>query len=377
LEERVVNNNIFASQSKSYRILLDAREFVHSRFTGIGRVLEGLTNALVASGIVEHIVLTAYDEGLLPSLLKETENIKVKEIPASFIKSEKCLSDLTGKDFSLFISPYPKLPLFGCHCPSVHIIHDILDLTHPAYRKMIKSIFDSFRLRRALRKADLSWYDSSWSLNETKKYTGLIGRNPRVRYPGIDEKFKFSIAKNQHEALAKYKLEPGYVLVIGNGLPHKNLGIILEIADLLNKTIAFVGVPEKNQSYWQSKYPDEKAAWIKHVTEEDLPAIIKGAFCLAQPSTAEGYGYPPLEAMACGIPTVVSDIPVLVETTGGNALAAHPHDSKIWLETFEKLENGSTYQELVEKGLKWVEPLRGRKAWQDYISDIEELLERG
>ena len=357
-------------------IFVDAREFVHSRFTGIGRVLEGLTDALAASEIAKQVVLAAYDEGLIPSLLKGRENIRIKKIPVSFLKSEKVLSDLSKQDFSLLISPYPKLPLFGCYCTSVHIIHDILDLTHPAYRKRIKSIFDSFRLRMALRNADLSWYDSFWSLNETKKYTGLTGNNPKVRYPGIDEKFNPSISLDNGNIFRRYGLEPGYILVVGNGLPHKNLGAILEIANLLNNKILLVGVPERNQSYWQSRYPERNTVWIPHVTENDLPAIIKGAFCLAQPSTAEGYGYPPLEAMACGVPAVVSDIPVLVETTGGNALIAHPHDSKIWLERFEKLKNDSIYKEQVEKGLKWVEPLRGRNAWQNYISDIEDLLER-
>jgi len=355
-------------------ILVDAREFVHGRFTGIGRVLEGLNDALAASGIAKNVILAAHGEGLIPSLLKERENIKVKEIPASFMKSEKCLSDLTREGFSLFISPYPKLPLFGCHCASIHIIHDVLDLTHPAYKKRRKAFVDGIRLKRALRKADLTWYDSSWSMSETEKLTGYIGSNPKVRYPGIDEKFNPTRSFDNGNVLRRYGLEPGYILVVGNGLPHKNLGAILEIANKLDKKIVFVGVTGNKQSYWQSKYPDEKATWIKHVTEEDLPAIIKGAFCLAQPSTAEGYGYPPMEAMACGVPAVVSDIPVLVETTGGNALVADPGDAKTWMNAFLKLENKDVYTRQVKKGLQWVDPLRGRKGWERHISDIENLM---
>ena len=141
-------------------ILIDAREFVHGRSTGIGRVLEGLTDALAESGIAKQVVLAAYDKGLTPSALKARENIKVKEIPASFLKSEKALSDLSKRQVRIFISPYPKLPIFGCHCKCIHTIHDVLDLTHPAYKNRFKAFFDAFRLRRALRKASLTWYVS-------------------------------------------------------------------------------------------------------------------------------------------------------------------------------------------------------------------------
>jgi len=356
------------------KILIDAREFVHGRFTGIGRVLTGLLDALAATEFIKDIILAAYEAELIPSHLKDREKIEIKKVPRSFLASEKRLSNLTKEDFSLFISPYPKLPLFGCHCAAIHMIHDILDLTHPAYKKRIKSSFDGFRLKAALRKADLTWYDSSWSLKETEKYAGFSGRNAKVRYPGIGEKFSSVKSHNEEEVLKKYALEPGYMLIIGNGLPHKNLGVILEIGDQLTRPLVFVGVPEKNQSDWKSKYPNIEVTWIKHVTEDDLPPIIRGAFALAQPSTAEGYGYPPLEAMACGVPALVSDIPVLMETTGGNAFSAHPNDSKAWLEAFRSLEDRSIYRYQIEHGLKWVEPLRGRRAWDRYISDIKELL---
>jgi glycosyltransferase involved in cell wall biosynthesis len=354
-------------------LLVDAREFFPESLTGIARVLEGLTDSLVESKSSRRIVLALYNPDAVHSRLKKHANVSFEKVSRTFIRSEKALSHLS-RDFGLFISPYPKLPLFGCHCPSVHIIHDVLDLTHPAYRKRFKAWFDGYRLRKALKQADLTWYDSQWSLEETRRFAGFAGRNPRVRHPGIDERFNVSMTGERNEVLNNYGLKAGYVLVIGNGMPHKNLGVLLEASDRLNRKIVFAGVTEERQLYWRTKFPNTDAIWIKFIPDEDLPAIIKCAFCLAQPSTAEGYGYPPLEAMACGIPAVVSNIPVLVETTGNNALVADPDMPDTWLAVFNALENNEYRKEHVENGLRWVEPLRGRRGWQKHVSDIEELI---
>jgi glycosyltransferase involved in cell wall biosynthesis len=362
------------SNKPTERILIDAREFVQGRFTGIGRVLEGLTGALAKSEITGPLVLAAWHQELIPTELKKNGKIEIKEIPSSFVSSEKVLSGLTRRKFDLFISPYPKLPLFGCHCRCIHIIHDILDLTHPAYKRRSKVLFDGWRLKRALKDADLTWYDSTWSQKETRKYAGRIGKRTRVRYPGIDASFSPETSVDDGAALRRYGLEPGYVLVIGNGLPHKNLGVLLELADQMSRRIVFVGVQEKNRPYWESRYPNTSAIWINHVQAGDLPYLLRAAFCLAQPSTAEGYGYPPLESMACGTPAVVSNIPVLFETTGSIAQYADPGNPRSWTEAFDTLERDGVYEAQVEKGLKWVEPLRGEKGWQGHISDIKELL---
>jgi glycosyltransferase involved in cell wall biosynthesis len=78
--------------------------------------------------------------------------------------------------------------------------------------------------------------------------------------------------------------------------------------------------------------------------------------------------------MACGVPVVVSDIPVLVETTGARALRADPFNPAAWKGAIERLENKDFYVTQLEKGLRWAQALLGKKAWQEYISDIQQLL---
>jgi glycosyltransferase involved in cell wall biosynthesis len=352
-------------------ILVDCREFLPDQKTGIGRVLEGLLESLDASMQNIRIILLGW---YFPNQLIGREKIKTKKIPQSFISSEKTLSQMTKHAHSLFISPYPKLPLFGTHCPAINMVHDVLDLTHPAYRRRIKVLFDAYRLKSALQKANLTWYVSSWSLRETERYAGFTGNNPRIRYNGIEGTFSPYKGKNEKKVLMKYGLEPGYVLVIGNGLPHKNLGVILEIEKQMKRNVVFVGVSIKNQTYWKLKYANTRAIWISHVEDDDLPSIIRSAFCLAQPSTMEGYGYPPLEAMACGVPSIVSDIPVLRETTGGNSLFADPQNPSNWIRAFNLLEDPDRYQHQIQKARDWIEPLIGKSAWENHISDIRQLL---
>ena len=348
------------NELKIKSIIIDGREFVLGRETGIGRFLKGLLHALVKSDIDLEIVLAIPHRNVVPNSLCNERKINIEEIPAGFLASEKALTALSKKGLSLFISPYPKLPVFGVRGQTLNTVHDVLDLTHPKYRKRLRTIFDRFRLRNALKQASLTWYVSEWSLKETQRYLGVVGKNPRVRYSPIDPRFRVTRMENENKILEEFQLKTGYVLVIGNGLPHKNLGVLLNIANSIPWELVFVGAAEKNRKYWQLTYQNAHPKWLPHVSDEYIPTIIRAAFCLAQPSTAEGYGYPPLEAMACGIPCVVSNIPVLKETTGGNALYANPNNSKEWIEAFQSLDNNTTYQSQIEKGAWLTAPSSSR-----------------
>jgi len=359
------------------RILIDAREFNNGRPTGIGRVLEGLIDALSRREPPFRVVLGMEEGRDIPEGLKIEGNLSMHPLPKALFPSEKALSDLTRQGFDLFISPYPKLPLFGCFCRSIHIVHDVLDLTYEPYRRRVRTLFDRYRLQRALRNASMTWYDSEWSLRETVHLSGFAGRKPRVRYPGVDGKFTPFRSGENATVLHDNDLAPGYVVVIGNGLPHKNLGILLRIASQIRRTFLFIGVPEENRTYWESQYDTGSVRWVSGVADRDLPGLLRNAFCLAQPSLAEGYGYPPLEAMACGIPAVVSRIPVLMETTGGMALTADPADPGEWKKAFDRLEDPEVYRCIAEEGLRWIAPLRGPHSWEPYIGDVAEVLSNG
>ncbi len=146
---------------------------------------------------------------------------------------------------------------------------------------------------------------------------------PGLGIPGFKTSFDLKGEKRQRH-FAELRLEGGIRSGSRKWAPHKNLGILMEIAPQMGRLIVFAGVPENRRLYWEIKYRGISAKWISHVEEKHLPALIRGAFCVAQPSLVEGYGYPPLEAMACGRPAIVSRIPVLLETTGNCALSASP-----------------------------------------------------
>ena len=360
---------------KKQKILFDCREFNPYRRTGISRFLEGLISALIEANSTLKIFLATFDPKFVPSSLIPHKNIEVMRIRRGFFSSEYAMRSLTRQGFSLFISPYPKIPIFSKSCcKAINTIHDVFYISLPIYRKNFKTFFDRIRLRAALNCAATTWYVSSWSLKETEKLVGHSGTNPKIRYNGIENRFFKKITEQQNISKEKYKLEGDYILVLGNGRPHKNIGVLLEISKQIDKTIVFAGVSKAQQNYWLSRPQKVGHKWIEHIPDDDLPALIRESFCLAHPSTAEGFGFPPLEAMASGVPAVVSSIPVLIETTGGNALTADPHEPNSWITAFQALENKNLYRAQVEKGTKWAERLRSGKAWGKHIADIENVL---
>jgi glycosyltransferase involved in cell wall biosynthesis len=128
---------------------------------------------------------------------------------------------------------------------------------------------------------------------------------------------------------------PGeYVLFTGNLEPRKNLPVLLAAMALLHRErrdvppLVLVGPPGWGPALDAAALPEGAVLTPGYLSGRDLVAAVAGASLLVLPSRAEGFGLPPLEALATGTPVVASDLPVLREVLGGHASYVPPGDAE-------------------------------------------------
>jgi len=342
--------------------LVDGREFVAGRRTGIGRFLEGLLLALHSTHPDWLLTVAMRKNCVLPLSLRD----KAQELYVPH--AVECFWPTLARGYHLFLSPYPKLPWRKLPCPAIHTIHDVLYLTHPAYRRnRLHVLAAKMRLAHALKQATLTWFDSKASRDACQSIFGHAS-NAIVRHLAVDAMF---MPQAGHES------RDPYFLFVGNGLPHKNLSLLLEAINGMPSRLVCVGV--RNTDMWLAQCNDavkRKVEFPQSVDDEILLTLYRGAVALLLPSMAEGYGYPPLEAMACGAPAIVSDIPVLRETTGGAAMTCPADDVPAWRRAMRAMLDENTRKTWSNKGLEWVGHLRAPEGWRRHIEDMERLLEQ-
>jgi alpha-1,3-rhamnosyl/mannosyltransferase len=161
---------------------------------------------------------------------------------------------------------------------------------------------------------------------------------------------------------AGYGLEGDYVLYVGNFRPHKNVAALLEayaaLPDALRARVplALAGDPETGAAPLRAGVAarglTQAVRFLGPVSDADLPALYSGATLFCFPSLAEGFGLPPLEAMACGAPVLCSDAAALPEVVGEGASLVNTRDPGALAAALESLlTDGSTRARLRDRGL--------------------------
>ena len=149
-----------------------------------------------------------------------------------------------------------------------------------------------------------------------------------VIYEGVDEKFKPTVDKAKSE---KYKLgERPYIFSVSTIHPRKNFKRLMQAFAQLPKDFDLVIAGGKGWLYddifAEAQKNKGRVRFLGFVPDDDLPALYSGAAMFAYPSLYEGFGLPLLEAMACGTPTLSSNVSCLPEVAGGAAVTVSPYD---------------------------------------------------
>jgi glycosyltransferase involved in cell wall biosynthesis len=283
----------------------------------------------------------------------------------------------------VYHAPHYVLPT-AVPCRSVVTIHDTIHLMFPQYL----SNHGAYLYARAMMWSAAKRSDRILTVSESSKrdilhYFHVPPEKIVVIYNAIDERFNH-VPREEEMARVRerYQLDHGFVLYAGNIKPHKNLVRLIEAFDELRKD-GFEELKLLIIGDEISKWPALRRAVHKHklhkqvrflgfLPDETLAVLYRLAAVFVFPSLYEGFGLPPLEAMACGTPVVTSNLSSMPEVAGDAAVLVDPYDPHAIKDGIKRVLTDPVLREsLVQKGL-----IRARDfSWERSVARTREIYE--
>lgn len=238
--------------------------------------------------------------------------------------------------------PYWGAPLRS-PTPLVVTIHDLTTLQVREYRRGWGARLYNALVSASARGANHVITDSAASQQAIVQRLGINSDRVRVIYLAADGRYRPGADSLVDQAvLRKYNLPAEYVLYLGGYETHKNVTTLLlaytYVAQGTGETIPLVLAGRRPESV-SDHFPDydayiqklglaEVVRWIGFVDEAEKPVVYRRASAFVFPSRHEGFGLPPLEAMACGTPVIATDSGSLPEVVGAAGFTVDPDDER-------------------------------------------------
>ncbi|MDQ0206922.1 glycosyltransferase family 4 protein [Alkalicoccobacillus murimartini] len=256
-------------------------------------------------------------------------------------------------------------------------VHDAFHLAMPQLLEgHLKKMYSRFLFKRVGKKADRVITVSNFSKQELHQHLGE-DMNVSTIYNGVAKDWFAS-------EFAEVNEKKPYIVYVGNVKPHKNLRVLLNafsrVVDQIPHNLVIVGKKEgfvsgDNQFLEQSEALGERISFTGYVSDEVLKSYIHHAEVLVFPSLYEGFGLPPLEAMACGTPVLVSTAASIPEVCEEGAVYFNPHDDRELSERLVMLlQDESMKREMVKRGKEQVQQFTWSRSAKEHLRIIEELI---
>jgi glycosyltransferase involved in cell wall biosynthesis len=384
------------------KIYIESRALVADHFSGVGHYVLGVLKALD-----EYISLPEHTELQLENQLKyesflcipRDHRLRLKKLRLLNFGIKLFLHHSWSIDRLLSRNLFPPLDLiFGrgvylftnfssyplLWSKSATIIYDITFEAVPQFVDANNRRFLSKMVKRTAQKSDLIITISAHTKKELVNFYKLPPEKIVIAYPGVDLGTYYRRSDKEIKAVKyRYGLPDDYVLFVGNIEPRKNIGGLIDAYSQLplelckKHPLVLVGASgwlteeifDKIDSAQKKGYPIVRPKG--YVADEDMPAVYSAARALVFPSHYEGFGIPPVEAMACRVPVISADNSSLPEAVGDAALMVKSSDTKSIADAIERLlTNKSLQRELVAKGYEQAKKF----SWSDSAQIIYKSL---
>lgn len=299
-----------------------------------------------------------YTKNLIESLSK------LSLVDISFFSNYSKLKNIDLVHYPYFDFFKISLP-FSKRFPIVITIHDVIPLIFPQhYPPGIKGKIKHNIQKFLVNKIDAVITDSESSKKDVEKYLGINNEKIHVIYlaPGLEFK-KINDEKRLLKTKKKYDLPYEYILYAGNVNWNKNLLNMVESVLLENKNLVLVGKsfeqkeslnhPElRDYKKFLEKYADnEKIKILGYVETDELVDIYNLSKCVIFASFYEGFGLPILEAQACEVPVITSNVASMPEVAGKGAILVQPEKVEDLRKAIKTIFSDKKYvNELIKAG---------------------------
>lgn len=316
-------------------IAIDARAAT-SHFPGVGRYVRGLI-------------------GGLEGVLRPTQSVSVLENRASGIARAGTLKEVEGTPFSVrqqltvrwalsdlcaevYHTPYFSMP-YRSGVPTVLTVHDLIPMRLPRHVTASARYLFPALMRLALQAADRVIVPSESTRRDLVEFFDVNAADITVSGAAIEDRFCPAPPLAIDRIRRRYRLPEHFTLYLGTNKPHKNLVALVEAWSLVHERPDLASWKLVIAGRWDPRYPevlhrvrqlrlDERVLLLGPIDERDLPALYSAADLLVYPSLYEGFGFPVLEALACGVPVACSGTSSLPEVAGAAARYFDPTDTE-------------------------------------------------
>lgn len=258
-------------------------------------------------------------------------------------------------------------PPFFPSIPTVITIHDLIPLIVPLYRGSPLVRLYSHLAAMGARRAGAILADSVASARDTQSRLNIPGEKIHTVYLAANASYQPICDPHEIQRVrTKYQLPEQFVLYLGGFDARKNVRCIIRAFAVLAeerakgwKLVLAGKLPEANSGFMPDPRVLAREAGLEDsvqltgfIAEEDKPALYSAARAFLFPSVYEGFGLPPLEAMACGTPVLVAERSSLPEVVGDAGWLLDPNDPREWANALRVIISDATkWGELRERGL--------------------------
>jgi len=352
------------------RIGIDAR-FYGPRATGIGIYTEELIKNLLKIDQTNQYVIFLRKEAYRSYQIKNKNVEKVlTEIPHYSFKEQTALNPyFKAAKLDLVHFTHFNKPIFY-HQPYLVTIHDLTMLFYPPRTNFLKKKIFEWVIKSAVKNALKIIVPSQQTKKDLNEYLNVPTEKIELIYEALPSNFKPAKIKNR-TILKKYRITKPYLFYTGQQKPHKNLIRLVEAFKDLNRKypskwqLVLAGKidpshPELGQKIEELNLKDE-VILAGFVRDQDLPQLYVQAQAYVLPSLYEGFGLPPLEAMASKIPVIASSSSCIPEILGDGAYYFDPKNIQEMSRAMEGvLLSPKIRQKLLKNGPK----ILVRYSWQ-------------